>query len=121
MSKLNMKSAPPASCKPFWLRTFIVLGSVGATGILALAFFPDARQHAGDVVAHSISSAIASDYDTFVSPAEARKQRLSEAKTAVHGMYVKDAYGCIYMFQYLSARLSVTPVLDERQQPVCIK
>lgn len=120
MSNLNEKPAVASNHKPLWMRGLILLGG-GACALGVLTFFPSSFAQIRHLLAQPISSAIASDGDKFISPAEARAQQLSAARTAVHGMFVKDPYGCTYMFQYLAAQLSLTPVLDEHKQPVCDK
>lgn len=119
MSFLNEKPAVQHSHTPLWKRAAVILGSSSLCALFALVFYPPAFEAARSLIAQPISSAIASDNGRFVSPAQARRQQLGEASIAVHGMYVKDPYGCVYMFQYVSAQLSLTPVLDEQRQPVC--
>lgn len=121
MSNLNEKPAFDITRKPLWQRTLVVAGGGAACALFVLTFFPSAFDQASRLIARPISSAIASDSEKFISPAEARAQKLAGARTAVHGMFVKDSYGCAYVFQYLSARLTLAPVLDERKQPVCDK
>lgn len=121
MSNLNEKPAADIPRKPLWLRALIVSGGGTACALFTLTFFPSAFEQASRLIAQPISSAIASNSEKFISPAEARAQKLAGARTAVHGMFVKDSYGCAYMFQYLSARLTLAPVLDEHKQPVCDK
>lgn len=121
MSNLNEKPAVETFRKPLWIWALIVLGGCTACAFVALTFFPPVFEQVKHLAAQPISNEIESGHDKFISPDEARAQRLSAAKTVVHGMFVKDPYGCAYMFQYLSARLSVTPVLDEHKQPVCDK
>ena len=121
MSNLNEKPVGDIPQKPLWQRTLMLLGAGTACAIFTLTFFPSAFEQVSRMIAQPISSASASEGEDFVSPARARAQKLSRAKTVVHGMYVKDAYGCSYMFQYLSAQLTLTPVLNEHSQPVCDK
>jgi hypothetical protein len=121
MSNLNEKPVVESIRKPLWQRALIMLGGGTVSALFALTFFPSTFEQAAQLVARPISSAMASDSEKFISPAESRAQKLSAAKTAAHGMFVKDPYGCTYMFQYVSARLSLTPVLDEHKQPVCEK
>lgn len=53
------------------------------------------------------------------SPAEARRHRQADALYAQHGTYVRDPYGCVYMFQYLAGSLSLAPVQDEHGELIC--
>lgn len=119
MGSPNETSRADIARKPLWQRALVILGGSAAFTLFVLTFFPSEFELVSRMVARPISSAVASDGADFISPREARAQRLSRAKTAVHGMYVKDPYGCVYMFQYLSAHLTLVPVLDEHRQPVC--
>lgn len=119
MSNLNEKSAVNISRKPLWQRALIMLAGAASCALFALTFFPSAYERVARMIGQPISSAAASEGENFVSPAVARGQKLANAKTMVHGMFVKDPYGCAYMFQYLSAQLVLTPVLDENKHPVC--
>ncbi len=67
----------------------------------------------------SPASADASSHAPAIDPAQARLHRLADALPVQHGTYVRDPYGCLYMFQYLAGSLSVTPVKDGNGQPVC--
>lgn len=121
MSNLREQAAAPPSRKRFWLHAYFMVATACASGLVALVFFPAAFEQADDRIGYPISNADTSDHGKYISPEETRLQKLSDAKTAVHGMYVKDPYGCVYMFQYLSAQLSLTPVLDAHQRQVCLK
>ncbi|HEX7634062.1 MAG TPA: hypothetical protein VF427_02130 [Noviherbaspirillum sp.] len=122
MSNLNEKPAVETSCKPLWIYAFIVLGGCAACAFAALTLFSSLFEQSKPLTAPPpASNETESGHDKFISPDEARTQRLSAAKPVVSGMFVKDPYGCAYMFQYLSARLSVTPVLDEHKRPICDK
>lgn len=94
----------------------VALGGLCAV-MLALMFYPPAYESARMLLARPISSAIASD--SFISPAKARRQQFSSARPVVHGTYLKDPYGCVYVVEYVGAKLSLSPVLDDRRQPVC--
>lgn len=94
----------------------VAIGGICAM-LLALLFYPPAFESARMLLARPISSALASD--TVISPSEARRQRISSARPVVHGTYLKDPYGCVYMVEYVGAKLSLSPLLDDRQQPVC--
>lgn len=96
----------------------VALGGLCAV-MLALMFYPPAYESARMLLARPISSAIASD--SFISPAEARRQQVSSARPVVHGTYLKDPYGCVYVVEYVGAKLSLSPVLDDRRQPVCVQ
>lgn len=85
--------------------------------LAALLLFPPALEAARSLFPQPIANAFAGQ--DGMSPAEARKQRIAEARTAVHGMYIKDPYGCVYMFQYVAARLYLTPVLGDHGQQLC--
>jgi hypothetical protein len=112
---MSIPNEKPAA--PLWKRVAVLI--VGCLcALFALLFYPPAFDAARTLLPQPISSAIASN-NKSLAPAEVRKQRLTEAKAVVHGMYVKDPYGCVYMFQYVSAQLSLAPVLDEQKQPVC--
>jgi hypothetical protein len=118
MSILNKKPATQHALGLLWKRIVVLVGS-SVCVLSALMFYPPAFEAVQTLLLQPISSAIASDNDRSLAPSEVRKQRVTDAKTAVHGMYVKDPYGCVYMFQYVSAQLSLAPVVDEQKQPVC--
>lgn len=109
------------ACKPLWMRTLFILLTGMGCAFFALAFFPSVFESVTRLLGQPISNANASENNNFISPAAARVQQLANAKTVVHGMFIKDSYGCAYMFQYLSATLTLTPVLDEHKQQVCDK
>lgn len=121
MSNLNEKPLVEILRRPLWQRALLMLVGGSACGIFALTFFPSTFDQVSRMIAYPISNAVASEGEKFISPAQARAEKLSNAKTVVHGMYVKDSYGYAYMFQYLSAQLTLTPVLDAQKQPVCDK
>ncbi|WP_136419393.1 MULTISPECIES: hypothetical protein [Oxalobacteraceae] len=104
---------------PQWKRTALMTGGCVLGTLVALSFYPPTLEAARSLLPQPISNAIASQNGKYLSPAEARKQHLSEAGTAVHGMYIKDPYGCVYMFQYVSASLSLIPVVSEHGKQVC--
>jgi hypothetical protein len=118
MGIMNEEPVVQSHPDPLWRRILPGVAAV-ACAILALYFYPPAFEAARELLAPPISSAIASDKGSYISPAEASRQQMSNATTAVHGMFVKDAYGCLYMFQYLSAQLILEPVLNEQKQRVC--
>jgi hypothetical protein len=115
----NQNDAPAVQHTPRLLRMPLVLvcGTTFAAA-LALLFYPPTFEAVRGLLAKPISSAIAAD-DTSL--AQRRKHRITDARTAVHGMFVKDPYGCVYMFEYVSAQLSLTPVRDEHGEPVCAR
>lgn len=118
MSNLNEKPYPQSSGKfSLGRRFFIILGS-STIVLLAIAVFIFAITHPKDFSVQPISSAAAAG-NKFISLTEARQQLLADASPAVHGAFVKDPYGCIYAFQYLAAQLSLIPILDEQQKPIC--
>jgi hypothetical protein len=118
LGNMDDKAADSLPHLPLWKRALAVLG--GAMLILfALMLYPPAFESARMLLARPISSAIASDAGKIISPSSARRQQVSEAKAVVHGTYLKDPYGCIYMVEYVAVKLSVVPVLDEQLQPVC--
>lgn len=104
---------------PQWKRTALVTGGCVLGTLVAFSFYPPALEAARSLLPQPISNAFASQNGKYLSPAEARKQHLSEAGTAVHGMYIKDPYGCVYMFQYVSASLSLVPVVSEHGKQIC--
>lgn len=115
---MNDKAADSLPSPPLWKRALSVLGS-GVLVVVALMFYPPAFESARMLLARPIPNAIASDDGNFISPTSARRQQVSDAKPVVHGTYLQDPYGCIYMVEYVAATLSVAPVLDERRQPRC--
>ncbi|HYD62243.1 MAG TPA: hypothetical protein VEC35_17915 [Noviherbaspirillum sp.] len=115
---MNDKAADSLPYLPLWKRALAVLGCAILV-LVALMFYPPAFESARMMLARPISSAIASDAGTIISPSSARRQQVSNAKAVVHGTYLKDPYGCVYMVEYVAAMLSVVPVLDEQRQPVC--
>lgn len=115
---MNDKAADPLSRLPLWKRALAVLGG-GVALLVALMFYPPAYESARMLLARPISSAIASDAGKLISPSSARRQQISEAQPVVHGTYLRDPYGCIYMVEYVAAKLSVAPVLDGQRQPIC--
>jgi hypothetical protein len=122
MSNPNEKTAVGNTRKPTWQRIVVVATGIGLSALVIVNFFPSALEYFRRYFALPISSAAASgNGGSPFSPAEARKHSLSDARIAVHGMFVKDPYGCVYVFQYLAARLSLTPILDEQEQPICNK
>ncbi|HJV85523.1 MAG TPA: hypothetical protein VJ698_08580 [Noviherbaspirillum sp.] len=95
----------------------LVAGGCAVGAVAVLFLFPPALEAARSVLPQPITNAFAAQES--MSPAEARKQQIAQARTAVHGSYIKDPYGCVYMFQYVAARLYLVSVLDERGQQVC--
>lgn len=85
--------------------------------VMALAFLPS--NFVSQLLSPLLPSAIASEETRPTGPATARSHRLADALHAQHGTYVSDPYGCLYVFQYLDAKLSLTPVRDENRQQVC--
>lgn len=94
----------------------VAIGGICAV-LLALMFYPPAYESARMLLARPISSALAAD--AVISPAEARRQQISSARPVVHGTYLRDPYGCVYVVEYIGAKLSLSPLLDDRRQPVC--
>lgn len=121
MSTPHEPSVVAPSRKSWRQRALVALAGIAACALIALLFIPSAFERASRLFVEPASGAMAAGSNQFISPAEARAQKLAAAKTAVHGMFVKDPYGCVYMFQYLSAQLSLTPVLDENNRQVCDK
>jgi hypothetical protein len=115
---MNDKAADSLPRLPLWKRMLVALGSICLV-LLALLFYPPAYESARMLLSRPISSAIASDTSGVISPSSARRQQVSEARSVVHGTYVKDPYGCIYMVEYVAAQLTLSPVLDDQRQPVC--
>ena len=103
---------------PLWRRILLTLGA-GVVTLVALMFYPPAYESARLLLARPISSAMASDANAVISPSSARRQQVSDAHPVVHGSYLKDPYDCVYMVEYVGAKLSVSPVLNERQEAVC--
>ena len=103
---------------PLWKRMLVALGGAGLL-LLAFMSYPPAYESARMLLFRPISSAMASDADAVLSPSDARRQQVATARTVVHGSYLKDPYGCVYVVEYVGAKLSLSPMLDERQQPVC--
>lgn len=119
MGNMNQEPAVLRSPKPLWMRAIILFCAAAGSALFAVAFYPPMFDAVRSMLAQPISNALAADHDASPSPAQARQHRITDAKTAVHGMFVKDPYGCVYMFQYVSAQLSLVPVLDEHKQALC--
>lgn len=123
MSSLNASPANPATpptAKPLLTRVLAALGTAGLGAfavLMALSFLPP--NFVAQLLAPAIPSAIASDAGAGNTAMEARRHRLADALHVQHGTYVSDPYGCLYMFQYLEAKLSLTPVRDEHGSRVC--
>lgn len=115
---MNDKAADILPRLPLWKRLLVALGGICLV-LLALMFYPPAYESARMLLSRPISSAIASDASGVISPSSARRQQVTAARSVVHGTYVKDPYGCIYMVEYVAAKLSLSPVLDDYRQPVC--
>jgi len=113
---MNDKAADFLPRQHVWLRLLVALGAAGLA-LLALMAYPPAYESARMMLARPIPSAMASD--NTLSPSEARRQKVSTARAVVHGTYLKDPYGCVYMVEYVAAKLSLSPVLDEQRRPVC--
>lgn len=124
MSTLNTSPVAHLLTTSFWKRVLVTLG-IAAAGALAvimvLAFVPPQSNFLSGLFAPAIPSAQAFGNDSQLIVSEARRHRQQDAKTAQHGMYVRDPYGCLYMFQYVGAQLSLAQVRDDRNQPVCAR
>lgn len=96
----------------------VAIGGI-CTILFALMCYPPAYEAARILLSQPIPAAVAADADGTMSPAEARRQQAATARAVVHGTYLKDPYGCIYMVEYVGAKLSLAPLLDDRRQPVC--
>lgn len=118
MGMMNEKVADSLPRLLLWKRALAVLGA-GILVLAALMLYPPAYESARILLTRPISSAMASDASRIISPSSARRQQVSDARAVVHGSYLKDPYGCVYMVQYVAAKLSLMPVLDEKRQPVC--
>ncbi|OWW19834.1 hypothetical protein [Noviherbaspirillum denitrificans] len=114
----NDKAADTLPRLPLWKRMLVAIGGI-CTILLALMWYPPAYESARILLARPISAAVAADSDGVITPADARRQRAASARAVVHGTYLKDPYGCVYMVEYVGAKLSLAPLLDDRGQPVC--
>lgn len=124
MSTLNASPATPPNSRTLWARALGALGSAGAGAlavIVVLAFLPPQSDLVSDLLAPAIPSALALEADSRPVMSEMRRHRRNDAGTAQHGMYVRDPYGCLYMFQYIGARLTLVQVVDDHSQPVCAR
>jgi hypothetical protein len=120
MSNLNADPAPPPNDKALPARVLAALGMAGLgalVAVLALTFLPP--NFVAQLLGPGIPSANASNPGSRNAALEARRHRHADALIAQHGTYVSDPYGCLYMFQYLNATLSLVPVRDENQRQVC--
>jgi len=115
---MNDKVAVPLPFLLLWKRVTVTLGCICLL-LLALMVYPPAYESARMLLSRPISSAIASNASDLISPAAARRQQITSARAVVHGSFLKDPYGCIYMVEYIGAKLSLSPLLDEQRQPVC--
>jgi len=120
MGILNDRTAVFPSPTTRWRRTAVVLGCIGLA-LAVLLSYPPAFESARMLFGKLVANTGAPQGDSLLSPAEVRRQQLSHASTAVHGSFVKDAYGCVYVFQYIAAKLTLTPVFDDQNRPVCGK
>lgn len=117
---MNDKAADSLPWLPLWKRALIVAGGI-AVLLTALMCYPPAYESARMLLFRPISSAIASDAGRDMSPSGIRRQQVAQARMVVHGTYLKDPYGCVYMVEYLASTLSLTPVLDNERQQVCTR
>jgi hypothetical protein len=118
MSFVNEKPAT-SSRRPLWKRAAVIAIGTGATALLVLTFFPPAFESLRYLSTQPIASAFASGAQESAASVQIRGRQIAQAQTVAHGSFVKDPYGCVYVFQYIAARLILEPVLDAYKQPVC--
>lgn len=115
MSTLQAEQAADSDGKPTPKRILATMGA-GAAGALAVLVVLALLGLGARPAPTSAEPAVRPGH---MSPADARRHRHSDALHAQHGTYVRDPYGCLYMFQYLVGSLSLAPVQNEAGQLIC--
>lgn len=120
MSTLNASPVTPADRKPLVMRTLTALATAGAGAlavVMGLAFLPS--NFVSQILGPLLPDAVTGAQQGGQRASSPHTHRLDDALHAQHGTFVSDPYGCLYVFQYLDATLSLTPVRDEHRQQVC--
>lgn len=119
MGNLNEIPAVHSPTRLPWLLALTVPGIAAICMSAAVVSYPAGFDLAGMLISQTVSTANASESEKPQSPTNAHKQQVATATTATHGMFVKDPYGCVYVFQYVAAQLTLTPMMDEHNQHIC--